>query len=153
KAAGARVQRPLWASTGTKNPAYSDTMYIDHLIGPDTVNTVPPKTLMAFADHGNVSNSLTVGVEESQELMDMLAEVGIDIDEVTKRLQDDGVEAFVDSFKNLLEQVEAKRAVLRSKIIRRQNAALGVYTDPVNEALEKMDADFVNGRIWNKDGS
>lgn len=153
KAAGAQVQRPLWASTGTKNPAYSDTMYLDHLIGANTVNTVPPKTLLAFADHGTVNDSLAMGMDESQQLMDMLAEVGVDIDQVTKRLQDDGVDAFVESFQSLLHQVDAKRTMLRSNVIGRQNAALGVYTDAVNDALKKLEGDFINARIWNKDGS
>ncbi|MCA9906014.1 MAG: transaldolase, partial [Anaerolineae bacterium] len=92
--AGARVQRPLWASTGTKNPAYSDTLYIDSLIGPHTVNTVPPATLKAFKDHGQVASTLETDMDEALQTMEMLAEVGVNIDQVTDQLQLDGVESF-----------------------------------------------------------
>ncbi len=152
--AGARVQRPLWASTGTKNPSYSDTMYIEHLVGPHTVNTVPPATLKAFADHGAVNGATVVmGVEEAQDLLDLLAEVGIDIEEVTRRLQDDGVEAFSESFDQLMQQIEAKRNVLRTGVMGRQKGALGIYGDAVQETIRRLDEQFVNARIWAHDGS
>src|SRR5690606_24676545 len=120
RAAGAQVQRPLWASTGTKNPAYPDTLYVDKLIGADTVNTVPPPTLKAFKDHGTVGNTLIEDIDKAEDMLDLLAEVGIDLDQITKQLQVDGVEAFVDSFENLLNQVEGKRNVLHTGIIRHQ---------------------------------
>lgn len=152
-AAGAQVQRPLWASTGTKNPAYSDTIYVDSLIGRDTVNTLPPATLKAFKDHGTVANTLTEGLETIEETLDMLAEVGVDMDSVTDQLQADGVALFVEAFDNLLRQVEAKRDVLRTGVIEKQNLALGIYADAVNAAIKALDADHFNARIWAKDGS
>lgn len=118
-AAGARVQRPLWASTGTKNPAYPDTLYLDSLIGPDTVNTVPKATLMAFRDHGTVAPTLDTDMQQAQETLDKLAEVGIDLERVTKQLQEDGVEAFTDSFKKLIARVEDKRKTLMSNSTQR----------------------------------
>ena len=154
--AGAQVQRPLWASTGTKNPAYSDTLYVDNLIGPHTVNTLPPATLAAFKDHGAVAATLTqeTGVFlPPDEVLDRLAEVGIDLGQVTARLQDDGVDAFIDAFETLISQVAAKRTLLRSGIIERSKLALGIYHGAVDRAVERLDADFANPRLWNKDGS
>jgi transaldolase len=111
-ARGARVQRPLWGSTGTKNPKYSDTKYVDELIGPDTVNTLPPDTLEAFEDHGTVAVTVDKGVDEAREQLRRLAELGIDLDAITQRLQRAGVKAFADSFQELLQAVEAKREKL-----------------------------------------
>jgi len=118
--AGAQVQRPLWASTGTKNPAYPDTMYIDRLIGKDTVNTVPPATLKAFKDHGTAADTLSDDIDKVQDTLDMLAEVGIDMDHVTTQLQADGVTLFVEAFENLLKQVEAKRDILEAGVIEKK---------------------------------
>lgn len=151
--AGARVQRPLWASTSTKNPAYPDTMYVDRLIAKDTVNTVPPQTLVAFADHGSSEPMSLNTLDEAEQTLDMLAEVGIDLDQIMHQLQVDGVEAFIESFENLLDQVDAKRHVLRTGIIRRQEVVLGIYADGVQQAIEDMDHAFVNTRMWEKDGS
>ncbi len=153
-AAGAVAQRPLWASTGTKNPAYPDTKYVDTLIGRDTVNTLPPDTLDAFSDHGTVAGETILDdVDEVETLLDMLAEVGVDMDEVTKRLQDDGVEAFVKAFEELINQVEAKRLMLDHHTPNRQRAALGIYAQSYKAALRKLGDDFFNGRLWNHDGS
>lgn len=151
--AGAQVQRPLWASTSTKNPAYEDTMYIDRLIGKDTVNTVPPPTLKAFKDHGKVGNTLVEGIDEAEELLDMLAEVGVDLDQITRQLQIDGVDAFIESFQNLLDQVDAKRNVLRTGVIKQQELVLGIYGEAVEAVLRDMDKRFVNMRLWEGDGS
>ena len=151
--AGATVQRPLWASTSTKNPAYPDTMYVDNLIARDTVNTVPPETLRAFADHGVTSKSLLDGSDEAEDILDMLAEVGVDLDQITHQLQVDGVEMFTDSFENLLAQVDAKRNVLRTGIIRRQEVILSIYAEAVRTAIDELDRQFVNTRIWEKEGS
>ncbi len=153
RAAGAQVQRPLWASTGSKNPAYSDTMYIDRLIGKDTVNTVPPATLKAFKDHGTAADTLKDGIDTVQDTLDMLAEVGIDMAHVTTQLQADGVTLFVEAFENLLKQVEAKRDVLQAGVIQKQNLALGIHGDAVQTAITKMASDKVNARIWGRDGS
>ena len=154
--AGALAQRPLWASTSTKNPAYPDTLYVDNLIGAHTVNTLPPATLAAFKDHGKVAETVTQETEAflpPDEALDRLAEVGIDMGQVTSRLQEDGVDAFVDSFETLISQVGAKRELLRSGIIERTRLALGIYHGAVDEAIASLDAAYANPRIWNKDGS
>ena len=105
-ARGARVQRPLWASTGTKNPAYSDVLYLETLIGPDTVNTVPPKTLTAFLDHGRAERTLEAAPDGT--LAKRLAELGIDLDAVCSTLLSDGLSAFESSFRSLLLAIEEK---------------------------------------------
>jgi transaldolase/glucose-6-phosphate isomerase len=105
-AQGAQTQRVLWASTSTKNPAYRDVMYVEELIGPDTVNTMPPATIEAFRDHGRLRNSLTEDVAGAQNVMDNLARTGISIKEVTTKLTDDGVKLFADAFHKLLAAVE-----------------------------------------------
>jgi len=109
QAVGARLQRPLWASTGTKNPAYSDVLYVEELIGPHTVNTVPPHTLAAFLDHGRVALTLEHGVDEAARALDRLAALGIDMDEVTEQLEREGVQSFADAFAALLKGVEERR--------------------------------------------
>jgi transaldolase len=114
KARGARVQRPLWASTGTKNQAYSDVLYVDSLIGPDTVNTMPDATLEAFLDHGQVSVTVTQGVAEAQQVIKSLENAGVSISGVTARLLADGVKAFADSFDQLMGNIEGKLSKLLS---------------------------------------
>ena len=109
---GARPQRCLWASTSTKNPAYRDVLYVEELIGPATVNTMPFETIAAFQDHGVVRETLTEGVDEARALLDELAAAGVDYDEVTATLESEGVQKFSDSFASLLEGVDAKRAAL-----------------------------------------
>jgi transaldolase len=105
-AKGAQTQRVLWASTSTKNPAYRDVMYVEELIGPDTVDTMPPGTVDAFRDHGRLRNSLTEDVAGAQKVMDDLARAGISIEEVTTKLTADGVKLFADAFHKLLAAVE-----------------------------------------------
>ena len=104
-AKGAQTQRVLWASTSTKNPNYRDVIYVEELIGPDTVNTMPPATIDAFRDHGRLRNSLTEDVAGAQKVMDDLAHAGIAIKEVTNKLTDDGVKLFADAFDKLLAAV------------------------------------------------
>ena len=104
-ARGARVQRPLWASTSTKNPAYPDTLYVDHLIGPDTVNTLPDATLEAFMDHGKLARTVDADPDAAQDILDRVTAVGVDLEEVADRLEDEGVSAFVKSFDDLLESL------------------------------------------------
>jgi transaldolase len=104
-AKGAQTQRVLWASTSTKNPAYRDVLYAEELIGPDTVDTMPPATIDAFRDHGRVRNSLTEDVPAAQKTMDDLAQVGVSIKEVTDKLTADGVKLFADAFDKLLAAV------------------------------------------------
>ena len=105
-AKGAQTQRVLWASTSTKNPAYRDVMYVEELIGPDTVDTMPPATIDAFRDHGKVRNSLTEDVSGAQRVMDDLAKAGVSMKEVTTKLTTDGVKLFADAFHKLLAAVE-----------------------------------------------
>jgi transaldolase len=109
---GATAQRCLWASTSTKNPDYRDVMYVEELIGSDTVNTMPLETVKAFQDHGVVEAKLEQGVDEARALLEKLEEAGVSYDEVTETLEREGVEKFADSFKELLEGVAQKRAVL-----------------------------------------
>ncbi len=110
---GARAQRVLWASTSTKNPAYPDTLYVDELIGPQTVNTIPPDTLRAFIDHGRPAPTLTQGLDTALQQIGRLPELGIELDRVTRRLQEDGVAAFVKPFQALMASIESKRQRLK----------------------------------------
>lgn len=107
-------QRPLWASTSTKNPDYPDTLYLDQLIGPETVNTVPPQTLDAFIDHGTPALTLEQDLEEAQQALDELEALGISLDEVTQELEDEGVAAFSEDFASLLSTVESRCAEIIS---------------------------------------
>ena len=109
---GATAQRCLWASTSTKNPEYRDVIYVEELIGPDTVNTMPAETVKAFQDHGEVSAKLEEDVDDARALLDRLEEAGVSYDEVTETLEREGVEKFADSFKELLEGVAKKRDAL-----------------------------------------
>ncbi len=113
-AKGAQVQRVLWASTGTKNPKYPDTLYVDQLIGPDTVNTMPETTFAAFRDHGTVKATIQEGKEEARVTMQQLADVGISIDEVTDTLLRDGTNLFVDAFDQLMVVISSKRNAMVS---------------------------------------
>jgi transaldolase len=106
---GARVQRPLWASTSTKNPEYSDVMYPEALIGPDTVDTMPEATLLAFMEHGAVAETLEQDVDEAERLIERLNEAGVDMDEVTAGLLSDGLGLFADSYDDLLADIAAKK--------------------------------------------
>ncbi len=112
KAQGARVQRPLWASTSTKNPAYSDVLYVEELIGADTVNTMPPQTIIAFKDHGIAEPRLTRDVDAALATMEAVAALGIDYADLTETLQAQGVKAFADAFADLLDNLAAKREKL-----------------------------------------
>ena len=109
KGKGAQVQRPLWASTSTKNPRYSDTLYVDSLIGRDTVNTVPPQTLDAFRDHGRPAATLERDVEQATQVFSDVKSLGINFDQITDELTREGVEAFSQSFNKLLQVIEARR--------------------------------------------
>jgi len=109
KEKGARVQRVLWASTSTKNPDYRDTIYVEALIGPDTVNTIPPATLDSFIDHGKAAPTLTQGVEDARRHIEKIAALGIDLDAVTQKLQADGIVAFAEPFDALMRSIAEKR--------------------------------------------
>jgi transaldolase len=114
-ARGAQVQRPLWASTSTKNPSYPDTLYVDSLIGPDTVNTLPEPTIAAFEDHGTLARSIDRGVDDASAVMRALAEVGVDMDDVGRTLEDQGVASFHQSFAHVLQVLETKARQLAAR--------------------------------------
>ena len=109
---GVFSQRLLWGSTGTKNPSYSDVLYVNELIGPETVNTVPVATLNAFRDHGELSNSLTSNLGEAHNTLELLATYGISLDQVTDQLLDEGIKLFGDSFDQLLANLKKKTAAV-----------------------------------------
>jgi transaldolase len=111
---GAHFQRPLWASTSTKNPAYPDLLYVDNLIGPYTVNTLPDPTIEAFVDHGTVARTIDQGVDEARAQLDQLAEVGVSMADVAQVLEDEGVAAFSKSFDELLQALHDKAATLQA---------------------------------------
>ena len=108
EAKGALPQRLLWASTGVKNPAYPDTLYVDTLIGPETVNTMPPKTMDAFRDHGTVAQTLTEDMDGARKVLVDAERLGLDLDGVTKTLVDEGVASFTKSFDDLLAAIGKK---------------------------------------------
>jgi transaldolase len=112
EAKGATKQRCLWASTSTKNPEYRDVMYVEELIGPETVDTMPEETILAFQDHGRIALTLTQDVDAARKLFDDLAEAGIDYDDVTDTLEREGVQKFSDSFDDLLDGIKSKRGEL-----------------------------------------
>jgi transaldolase/glucose-6-phosphate isomerase len=149
-ARGARVQRVLWGSTSTKNHRYPDTMYVDRLIGRDTVNTVPPPTLDLFLDHGTVAPTLMVGLDEAEHQLQRLAELGIDLDAITRKLLDDGVTAFVNDFDRLLASISAKRQALLGNW-GGLALSLGPYQAAVDQALAQLRSDRVMERMWARD--
>jgi len=147
---GARVQRPLWASTGTKNPLYPDTLYVDSLIGPHTVNTVPPATLRAFLDHGAVAPTLEASLDEAQAQLARLTELGVDLDAITQKLQDEGVTAFARSFDSLMRCIAEKRDRLLAGPPHRM-ARLGEHQAAVDAALDHLVQKRIVARIWEHD--
>jgi transaldolase/glucose-6-phosphate isomerase len=149
-AQGARVQRPLWASTSTKNPLYPDTLYVDSLIGPDTVNTIPPDTLEAFLDHGRVSPSLEAGIDEAGRQMGRLSELGIDLDAITEKLQEEGVAAFAKAFDGLMDSIAGKREQLLTEG-QFLTLRLGRYQEVVDQALDDFESRKIVERIWAHD--
>jgi transaldolase len=111
---GAHRQRPLWASTSTKNPAYPDTLYVDSLIGPDTVTTMPEATIAAFSDHGTLARTVDRDVEEARATLGRLAGAGVDLDRVSRKLEDEGVASFAKSYRGVLATLDAKTVALTS---------------------------------------
>ena len=136
---GARVQRPLWASTGTKNPAYSDVLYVENLIGPETVNTLPPETLNAFRDHGKVPGpTVKENLDEAEAALGRLHRLGIDLNAITEKLQQDGVSAFAASFDQLMAALEKKRQRDGRRGARPPGAASGKISAPGRAAAERL---------------
>jgi transaldolase/glucose-6-phosphate isomerase len=144
---GARVERVLWGSTGTKNPNYPDTLYVDSLIALDTVNTVPPATLQAFLDHGQATPALEKGLDEAPADLDRLSNLGIDLDAITQQLQRDGVDAFAKSFQDLMASIARKRKQLMAGW---QPASfnLGPSHGLVERAMGELRDEQVMSRIW-----
>jgi transaldolase len=118
-ARGASVQRPLWASTSTKNPAYRDVMYVEQLIGPDTVNTMPPATIEAFRDHGEVARTVDVGLDDAERVLADLERLGVSMGAVTDKLLVDGLASFQKSFESLLAGLAAKSRTLGRELATR----------------------------------
>ena len=153
-AKGAQTQRVLWASTSTKNPSYNDVMYVEEMIGPDTVNTVPPATLDAFRDHGHPRASLTENLEASRRTMKTLAELGISIDEVTDKLTDDGVRLFAEAFDKLLEAVEKNsKSPVSPKVSRQTYKLPDALAGPVKTNIDDWRAAGKVRRLWQRDAS
>ena len=147
---GARVQRPLWASTGAKNPEYPDTLYVDQLIGPDTVNTLPPAAFNAFRGHGSVAPTLTEELEEAQARLAQLEDLGIDLKSITQKLQEEGLQAFAESFKTLMASIRHKQDLLL-KEYKGYTASLGLEQSAVDEAMMEIKDRKIMARIWRHD--
>jgi transaldolase/glucose-6-phosphate isomerase len=151
---GARVQRPLWASTGTKNPKYSDVMYVENLIGPETVNTLPPETLNAYRDHGKIiEDAVRESLDEAAAVLGRLRAVGIDLDMITERLQQDGVAAFAASFDQLLASLEKKRRMILPIALDRQEFRIGGYERRIKRLIKDWEIHKFSSRLWEKDGT
>ena len=139
----AQIQRPLWASTSTKNPDYPDTLYVDNLIGPDTVNTMPPQTLDAFRDHGLAESALTRNLPQAEQYICELKACGIDLDLVTQELENEGVQAFADAFSALIETIATRR--------KRAASPLGHYQAPVARRISRLINENASQRMHAKD--
>jgi transaldolase/glucose-6-phosphate isomerase len=151
---GARVQRLLWASTGTKNKAYSDVLYIEELVGRDTINTVPPATLDAFRDHGKLRDSLEEDVPGAERVLADLSRAGVSLDAITDQLVDEGVKLFADAFDKLLGAVAQKRAKLLGAKVDGQQLKLGATLDKdVKQAEEEWRAGGKVRALWQRDAS
>ena len=149
--AGARVQQVLWASTSTKNPLYSDVKYVEPLIGPHTVNTMPDRTIAAFADHGVVADTVEEGVEEARRILADLAEVGIDLDRVTDQLIEEGIRKFVDPYDKLMGVLARERARYLGDHAVRQEVAVGPASSTIASALEGLDEQQLPRRLHARD--
>jgi transaldolase / glucose-6-phosphate isomerase len=151
---GAQTQRVLWASTSTKNPAYPDILYVQEMIGPDTVNTIPPATFDAFRDHGQPRETLTESVDGAKQVMQALAEVGISIDRVTDKLTDDGVRLFEEAFDKLLAAVEkSTQGGTTAKISQQTYKLPEVLAKQVTETVNDWRAAGKVRRLWQRDAS
>lgn len=150
---GAKVQRVLWASTGTKNPEYSDVLYVEKLIGKDTVNTMPPSTMDNFRDHGRVERSIIQRVEEAEEHLSRLSGFGVDLGALNEKLQADGAEAFSNSYETLLSAIENKAKTLLAGESAGQTMTLGRYQKRVDKRLAYLkDIEFIR-RLSQRDAT
>ncbi|MBI5031333.1 MAG: bifunctional transaldolase/phosoglucose isomerase [Chloroflexi bacterium] len=145
---GARVQRPLWASTSTKNPNYPDTLYVDTLIAPNTINTLPMETIDAYRDHGQPHLSIEENMDEARRHLQELEEVGVSLDQVTQQVLDEGIAKFEEPFLKLLGTIDAK---IIEAMSHRHTAQLGDYANALNENIAASEQNGVANRIWKKD--
>ena len=151
---GAQTQRVLWASTSTKNPKYRDVLYVEELIGKDTVNTIPPATFDAFRDHGKVRESLTENIEAAHDTMETLAKVGIPIKEVTDKLTKDGVKLFADAFDQLLAAVEkSSRNEVAARVSKQTYTLPPQLAAPLKSAIDDWRANGKVRRLWQRDAT
>jgi len=142
---GARPQRPLWASTSTKNPAYRDVVYVENLIGPHTVNTLPPATLVAFREHGEAAATIEQRLSAARAQLEALEELGISMERVTDQLEREGVQKFAESFEGLLERLGARAQGFRQE--------LGPLQPAYRAALQQLDENRAGPRLWARDRS
>jgi transaldolase/glucose-6-phosphate isomerase len=145
QAAGCRFQRPLWASTSTKNPDYPDTLYVNSLIGPDTINTMPPQTLEAFRDHGIAKPTLLENIEEAHKVLINIELLGVSMEKVTSELENEGVKLFADAFVAMLETIDERRSAAES--------ALGPLAASIKQSVNNMIAVAVPARLWSHDST
>ena len=150
---GARPQRLLWASTSTKNPEYADVKYVEPLIGPDTVNTMPLETISAYRDHGDPAPRLEMEVDRAASLLRRLGEFGIDLDLATQQLEDEGVEKFNQPYDSLMCNLEGKRLAALKEPVDRQALFLGSYEQAVRERFIRLEQEQFVSRLWRKDAS
>jgi transaldolase / glucose-6-phosphate isomerase len=150
-ARGARTQRLLWASTSTKNPAYSDLKYVEPLIGPETINTLPLETIIAYRDHGRPADRLADELDEARAALTALSRLGIDIDRTTQQLEDEGVEKFIQPFDRLMVTIRAARAAALGEPVDRQSLEMGGESARVEAQLKAMEDRRFSLRLWNKD--
>jgi transaldolase/glucose-6-phosphate isomerase len=150
---GARSQRLLWASTGTKNPAYSDVKYVEPLIGPETVNTMPLETITAFRDHGRAEERLAEGLDDARSALGQLERIGIDLDRITRRLEDEGVEKFIQPFDRLMETLRAAGEAALRQPVDSQTIAPGRFRARVDARIERMEKERFGSRLWKKDST
>lgn len=151
---GVRSQRLLWASTSTKNPAYSDTMYVEPLIGPDTINTAPLETIDTYRDHGQPANRIEQNARESYDVLRKLGELGINIDQVTQQLEDEGVQKFETALDKLYAAIDSMSKQARaSQAEIRQRLDLGLFGDGLPGRLRELQEEQAPTRFWNKDAS
>ncbi len=151
-AQGARLQRPLWASTSTKNPMYSDVYYVEPLIGSHTVNTLPDETIEAFGDHGViVENTVQAGVEEARLTLGNLEQVGINLEVVTQQLLDEGVQKFIEPFDVLMRTLAAKRQAILGQAFGSQSMALGRLKSTLTSTSSTLDTQHYTRRLWEQD--
>jgi transaldolase/glucose-6-phosphate isomerase len=150
-ARGARVQRPLWASTGTKNKAYSDVKYVEELVSKDTVNTMPPDTIKAFTDHGKAVPFDDAAIAQANDRIARLAGAGVSLAAACDQLERDGVRLFAESFKQLMDAIESRRAAVRAASPEALAFAPGPLAAAVEERLAACDRDHVAKRLWDRD--